>query len=54
MVTICGTRFSLDYIPTDGVPEETSVGRMRDELVMRGVPAEQILMETALVYRLMI
>jgi len=32
-------------LPTDGDPEKSSVGRMRDELVMRGVPAEAILME---------
>ena len=33
-------------LPADENPETSSVGRMRDELVMRGVPASSILMET--------
>jgi uncharacterized SAM-binding protein YcdF (DUF218 family) len=33
-------------LPTEGAPETSSVGRMRDELVLRGVPASEILMET--------
>lgn len=33
-------------LPADESPEISSVGRMRDELVMRGVPPSSILMET--------
>ena len=33
-------------LPTDFDPDTTSVGRMRDELTMRGVPKEVIRMET--------
>jgi uncharacterized SAM-binding protein YcdF (DUF218 family) len=33
-------------LPADDVPETSSVGRMKDELVLRGVPASTILMET--------
>lgn len=33
-------------MPTDGDPEQSSVGRMREELVMRGVPRERIVVET--------
>lgn len=33
-------------LPADADPEQASVGRMRDELVMRGVAPERILMET--------
>jgi uncharacterized SAM-binding protein YcdF (DUF218 family) len=33
-------------LPADEDPETSSVGRMRDELVLRGVPASSILMET--------
>ncbi len=33
-------------LPADKNPETSSVGRMKDELVMRGVPASSILMET--------
>ncbi len=33
-------------LPSDGDPETNSVGRMRDELVMRGIPAKSIRMET--------
>lgn len=33
-------------LPTEKTPESSSVGRMRDELVMRGVLAAEILMET--------
>jgi uncharacterized SAM-binding protein YcdF (DUF218 family) len=32
-------------LPADGDPERSSVGRMRDELVMRGIPAGSIRME---------
>ena len=32
-------------LPTDADPETSSVGRMRDELVLRGVPTDSILME---------
>jgi uncharacterized SAM-binding protein YcdF (DUF218 family) len=34
-------------LPADEEPELSDVGRMRDELVLRGVPAASILMETA-------
>jgi uncharacterized SAM-binding protein YcdF (DUF218 family) len=33
-------------LPADENPETSSVGRMKDELVLRGVPASSILMET--------
>jgi len=33
-------------LPAEEKPDEASVGRMRDELVMRGIPASQIRMET--------
>ena len=33
-------------LPAGDNPEEDSVGLMRDELVMRGVPSEQVLLET--------
>src|SRR5437763_1586943 len=33
-------------LPADGDPDTSSVGRMRDELVMRGIPKDRILMET--------
>ncbi|MCG3149372.1 MAG: hypothetical protein PCFJNLEI_02832 [Verrucomicrobiae bacterium] len=33
-------------MPTDGDPDQTSVGRMRDELILRGLPAESIKLET--------
>jgi len=33
-------------LPADEAPETSSVGRMKDELVMRGVPASSILMVT--------
>lgn len=33
-------------LPADGDPETSSVGRMRDELVLRGIPRDRILMET--------
>jgi len=32
-------------LPADGDPETSSVGRMRDELVMRGVPREAVMLE---------
>ena len=34
-------------LPADEDPETSSVGRMKDELVLRGVPESSILMETA-------
>ena len=46
-----GTNFPLAKLivslPCEGDPETNSVGRMRDELVMRGIPAGSILMEYA-------
>ena len=33
-------------LPTDFAPAESSVGRMRDELVLRGIPASSIRMES--------
>ncbi len=33
-------------LPADGTPETSSAGRMKDELVLHGVPASSILMET--------
>jgi len=39
-----GTTFVVS-LPTDSAPETSSVGRMRDELVMRGIPGAAILME---------
>ncbi len=42
---LTGTVFVVS-LPADIPPERASVGRMRDELVMRGIPAERILMET--------
>jgi uncharacterized SAM-binding protein YcdF (DUF218 family) len=42
---LTGTTFIVS-LPTDASPDTSSVGRMRDELVMRGVPAAEILMET--------
>ena len=39
-----GARFIVS-LPTHRDPEESSVGRMRDELVMRGVPASSIQLE---------
>jgi uncharacterized SAM-binding protein YcdF (DUF218 family) len=33
-------------LPADEDPDTNSVGRMRDELIMRGVPASSIMMET--------
>lgn len=33
-------------LPADGDPDASSVGRMRDELVLRGIPRESVLMET--------
>jgi uncharacterized SAM-binding protein YcdF (DUF218 family) len=53
MRTYCAAKVALAYpaahvicsLPTDGDPEASSVGRMRDELVMRGVPRETISLE---------
>jgi uncharacterized SAM-binding protein YcdF (DUF218 family) len=41
---LTGTTFIVS-LPSDGDPETNSVGRMRDELVLRGVPASAIRME---------
>jgi uncharacterized SAM-binding protein YcdF (DUF218 family) len=54
MRTYFGAAHSIAYpeatvivaLPADENPETSSVGRMRDELVMRGVPASSIRMET--------
>ena len=54
MRTYYGARHSLAFpdatvivaLPADEDPETSSVGRMKDELVRRGVPASSILMET--------
>lgn len=40
-----GTIFVVS-LPSNIAPERASVGRMRNELVMRGIPASQIKMET--------
>ena len=40
-----GTTFIV-ALPADGDPNQSSVGRMRNELVLRGIPTSQILMET--------
>ncbi len=41
---LTGTTFIV-ALPADGDPETSSVGRMRDELVLRGIPAAAIQME---------
>ncbi len=41
---LTGTTFVVS-LPADGNPETSSVGRMRDELVLRGVPSSAIRME---------
>jgi uncharacterized SAM-binding protein YcdF (DUF218 family) len=40
-----GTTFIVS-LPADEKPDEASVGRMRNELIMRGIPESQIRMET--------
>ena len=40
-----GTTFIV-ALPADGDPNQSSVGRMRNELVLRGIPTSQILIET--------
>ena len=42
---LTGTTFVV-ALPADSDPEHSSVGRLRDELVLRGIPAGQVLMET--------
>ena len=42
---LTGTTFVV-AMPADRDPEHSSVGRFRDELVLRGIPADRILMET--------
>jgi len=54
MRTYYGARHSISFpdatvilaLPADEDPEASSVGRMKDELVLRGVPESSILMET--------
>ncbi len=41
---LTGTTFIVS-LPADGNPETSSVGRMRDELVLRGIPSSAIRME---------
>jgi uncharacterized SAM-binding protein YcdF (DUF218 family) len=43
--SLTGTTFVV-ALPADGNPETSSVGRMRDELVLRGIPAAAIRMES--------
>jgi uncharacterized SAM-binding protein YcdF (DUF218 family) len=43
-LTVTGATFIVS-LPSDGDPETNSVGRMRAELVMRGIPADAIRME---------
>lgn len=43
--SLTGTVFVVS-LPANVPPEQASVGRMRDELVMRGIPASRIRMET--------
>ena len=43
---LMGTTFIV-ALPTDADPDTSSVGRMRDELVLRGIPRDAIRMETA-------
>lgn len=43
--SLTGATFIVS-LPADESPETSSVGRMRDELVLRGIPAELIQMET--------
>jgi uncharacterized SAM-binding protein YcdF (DUF218 family) len=42
---LTGTTFIV-ALPADNAPENSSVGRMRDELVLRGIPAASIQLET--------
>jgi uncharacterized SAM-binding protein YcdF (DUF218 family) len=42
--SLTGTTFIVS-LPADGDPETSSVGRMRDELVLRGIPSPAIRME---------
>ena len=44
-LSLTGTTFVV-AMPTDQDPEHSSVGRFRDELVFRGIPASRVLMET--------
>jgi uncharacterized SAM-binding protein YcdF (DUF218 family) len=41
---VTGATFIVS-LPTDGDPEESSVACMRDELVMRGIPYESVVLE---------
>lgn len=43
--SLTGATFIVS-LPADQNPDEASVGRMRDELVLRGIPASRIRMET--------
>ena len=44
-LSLTGTTFVV-AMPTDQDPEHSSVGRFRDELVLRGIPVNHVLMET--------
>lgn len=44
-VGLTGVTFIV-ALPADGDPATNSVGRMRDELVLRGIPREQVLLES--------
>ena len=54
MRTYCAAQLGLRYpaarliccLPADGDPDASSVGRMRDELVLRGVARERVSLET--------
>jgi len=45
LASACTGAVFVVALPADGDPEAASTGKMRDELVMRGVPASSILME---------
>lgn len=54
MRTYCAAQFGLEHpasefivsLPSDGDPDTNSVGRMKRELIIRGIPASKIKMET--------
>ena len=45
-MTMTGTTFVVS-LPCEGDPQTNSVGRMRDELVMRGIPSNSVVLEYA-------
>ena len=45
-MTMTGATFVVS-LPCEGDPETNSVGRMRDELVMRGIPSNTVVLEYA-------